>query len=115
DGRVVGQVDAESPGGKQQRRPRRGSEIVSQLGHRYAAAFPEAYKEDFTAADGLTDLHRVQNLTDETSLHVAFYVPRDASSGERRFKIYVSGERMTLSTVRPWLQCMGVEVVEERR
>src|SRR5690606_7022096 len=114
DDQMVEQVDAELSGREQKRRPRRGSEMVSQLGHRYAAAFPEAYKEDFTAADGLTDLHRLQNLTDEKSLHVAFYVPRDASSGERRFKIYVRGERMTLSQVLPVLQSMGVEVVDER-
>ncbi|GDY32341.1 NAD-glutamate dehydrogenase [Gandjariella thermophila] len=93
--------------------PQLGPESASELGQRYATAFPEAYKEDFSAADGLADLRRLQALGDG-GLDIAFYVPADAEPGERRFKLYLSGRRVTLSQVLPVLQRMDVEVVDER-
>ncbi|MBK0868165.1 NAD-glutamate dehydrogenase [Saccharopolyspora sp. HNM0986] len=97
-------------------RPRRvrRSEAASEAAQRYAASFPEAYKEDFGAGEGLLDLRRLESLSDERDLRMSFYTPRDATPGERRFKIYVAGERVTLSRVLPVLQSMGVEVVDER-
>ncbi len=84
---------------------------------RVAAAFPEAYKEDFTAADGLADLHALESLAAEGTaegLDLSLYVPDGAEPGERRFKLYLIGERVTLSAVLPVLARMGVEVVDER-
>jgi glutamate dehydrogenase len=93
--------------------PQLGPESASELGQRYATAFPEAYKEDFSAAEGLGDLRRLQALGDD-DLDICFYVPADAEPGERRFKLYLSGGRVTLSQVLPVLQQMDVEVVDER-
>ncbi|HEX5401582.1 MAG TPA: NAD-glutamate dehydrogenase [Pseudonocardiaceae bacterium] len=90
------------------------SETAAETGQRYAAAFPEAYKEDFTAEEGLVDLRRLQALRGEGSLDTSFYLPSDAEPGERRFKLYLAGSRVTLSQVLPMLQRMGVEVVDER-
>ncbi|MGH3620801.1 MAG: NAD-glutamate dehydrogenase domain-containing protein, partial [Sciscionella sp.] len=90
------------------------TESASEQGQRFAAAFPEAYKEDFSAADGLVDLRRLQRLDGSGGLDMSFYVPADAEPGERRFKLYLAGERVTLSKVLPVLQRMGVEVVDER-
>ena len=42
------------------------------------------------------------------------YEPHAAAAGERRFKIYRRGGAISLSTVLPVLQRMGVEVVDER-
>jgi glutamate dehydrogenase len=39
-----------------------GAESSSERGQRIAAAFPEAYKEDFTAAEGLADFRRIEAL-----------------------------------------------------
>ena len=44
----------------------------------------------------------------------SFYVPEDAEPGERRFKLFVTGDGITLSDVLPMLQRMGVIVVDER-
>ncbi|HVV12499.1 NAD-glutamate dehydrogenase [Amycolatopsis sp.] len=91
-----------------------GEESATELGQRYAGVFDEAYKEDFTATEALADLRRLESLTGEQDLAMSFYVPADAEPGERRFKLYLLGEGVTLSAVLPVLQRMGVEVVDER-
>ncbi|HJQ45505.1 MAG TPA: NAD-glutamate dehydrogenase [Amycolatopsis sp.] len=91
-----------------------GEESATELGQRYAGVFPEAYKEDFTAVEALADLRQLESLTDERDLAMSFYVPADAEPGERRFKLYLLGEGVTLSAVLPVLQRMGVDVVDER-
>ncbi|MER7076724.1 glutamate dehydrogenase (NAD) [Saccharopolyspora kobensis] len=114
DDRMVEEVDAEQSGSSRDGHVARSlSEAMSQLGQHYAASFPEAYKEDFTAAEGLADLRRLESLSGPDDLKMSFYAPRDSSGGQRRFKIYVGG-RVTLSRVLPVLQSMGVEVVDER-
>jgi glutamate dehydrogenase len=91
-----------------------GEESATELGQRYSGVFPEAYKEDFTAVEALADLRRLESLSSEQDLAMSFYVPADAEPGERRFKLYLLGEGVTLSAVLPVLQRMGVEVVDER-
>ncbi|WP_328611933.1 NAD-glutamate dehydrogenase [Amycolatopsis sp. NBC_00345] len=91
-----------------------GEESAVDQGQRFAAVFPEAYKEDFTAAEALADLRRLDTLNDEGDLALSFYLSSDAEPGERRFKLYLRGEGVTLSKVLPVLQVMGVEVVDER-
>ncbi|MCP2200482.1 NAD-glutamate dehydrogenase [Lentzea flava] len=90
-----------------------GAESATEQGQRYAAVFPEAYKEDFPATTGLEDYRRIEALA-EGDLDMVFYVPEDAEPGERRFKLFVTGEGITLSDVLPMLQRMGVIVVDER-
>ncbi|MEV6905592.1 NAD-glutamate dehydrogenase [Amycolatopsis sp. NPDC051071] len=91
-----------------------GEESAGEQGQRFAAVFPEGYKEDFTALEALADLRALEALTDEGDLSMSFYLPADAEPGERRFKLYLRGEGVTLSQVLPVLQRMGVEVVDER-
>jgi glutamate dehydrogenase len=91
-----------------------GEESATDQGQRFAMVFPEGYKEDFTAEEALADLRSLDSLTDEGDLALSFYRPADAEPGERRFKLYLRGEGVTLSKVLPVLQAMGVEVVDER-
>ncbi|MEV6243332.1 NAD-glutamate dehydrogenase [Lentzea sp. NPDC051838] len=90
-----------------------GAESATEQGQRFAAVFPEAYKEDFPASIGLGDFRRIEALA-EGDLDMVFYVPEDAEPGERRFKLFVTGDGITLSDVLPMLQRMGVIVVDER-
>ncbi|RAS64643.1 glutamate dehydrogenase (NAD) [Lentzea atacamensis] len=90
-----------------------GAESATEQGQRFASVFPEAYKEDFPASTGLEDYRRIEALA-EGDLDMVFYVPEDAEPGERRFKLFVTGEGITLSDVLPMLQRMGVIVVDER-
>ncbi|GLW93783.1 NAD-glutamate dehydrogenase [Actinokineospora globicatena] len=113
DDRLVEAVFAEQREQAQSGSPL-GPESATEQGQRYASVFPEAYKEDFTAAEALADLHRLRSLADESDLRMSFYVPQGAAPGERRFKLYLIGEGITLSQVLPVLQNMGVEVVDER-
>ncbi|MEU6646952.1 NAD-glutamate dehydrogenase [Saccharomonospora sp. NPDC046836] len=91
-----------------------GEESATEQGQRFAAVFPESYKEDFTAKTALTDLRLLESLRGPDDLQMSFYLPDGGAAGERRFKLYLLGEGVTLSTVLPLLQQMGVEVVDER-
>jgi glutamate dehydrogenase len=91
-----------------------GEESATEQGQRFTAIFPEGYKEDYSAAEALADLRQLDSLSGAGDLAVSFYVPADAEPGERRFKLYLFGEGVTLSAVLPMLQRMGVEVVDER-
>ena len=91
-----------------------GEEEAAALIKLYGDAFPEAYKEDFSARAGVADLRQLEALAGETSVALNLYEPHTASAGERRFKIYRRGGAISLSTVLPVLQHMGVEVVDER-
>ncbi|HJT03805.1 MAG TPA: NAD-glutamate dehydrogenase [Pseudonocardiaceae bacterium] len=89
-------------------------EAITKLAQHYLVAFPQAYKEDFDAATALRDIDRLQALAPQDGLHVCFELPTSAKPGERRFKLYLAGRRITLSNVLPVLQQMDVEVVDER-
>ncbi|MCU1685820.1 MAG: glutamate dehydrogenase [Amycolatopsis sp.] len=89
-------------------------ESAVELGQRFASVFPEGYREDFRASEALADLRQLDSLSNDGELAMSFYVPVDAEPGERRFKLYLLGEGVTLSKVLPMLQRMGVEVVDER-
>ncbi|MFC4858242.1 NAD-glutamate dehydrogenase [Actinophytocola glycyrrhizae] len=91
-----------------------GAESATEQGLRFASVFPEGYKEDFSATEALTDLRRLEGLRAGGGLDMSFYRPADAKPGERRFKLYLAGEGVTLSQMLPVLQNMGVEVVDER-
>ncbi|MFC4586437.1 NAD-glutamate dehydrogenase [Sphaerisporangium corydalis] len=88
---------------------------ISLLTGRYAAAFPEGYKADFTPRAAVADLRRLEELAERPDeIGMDLYEPPDAAQGERRFKIYRIGSAVSLSEVLPLLSRMGVEVVDER-
>ncbi|MBI1377058.1 MAG: NAD-glutamate dehydrogenase [Frankiales bacterium] len=91
-----------------------GEEEAARLLKFYAEAFPEAYKEDFPARTGVIDVRHLEELRNDGDLGLNLYEPHAAGQGERRFKIYRRGPAISLSTVLPVLQRMGVEVVDER-
>ena len=89
-------------------------EEAGRLRRMYIGAFPEAYKEDFSADTGVADVLVLDDLEHDGALALNLYEPADAQQGERRFKIYRRGSEISLSTVLPVLQSLGVEVVDER-
>ncbi len=80
----------------------------------YGSAFPEAYKEDFPARLAVSDIRRMEALEPGGPLGMNLYEPPGAEAGELRFKIYRLGTEISLSEVLPYLQRMGVEVLDER-
>ncbi|MFJ8972654.1 NAD-glutamate dehydrogenase [Streptomyces anulatus] len=89
----------------------RGAELQRQYGH----SFPEGYKADHSPRAAVADLIHLETLKQgEKDFALSLYEPVGAGPGERRFKIYRTGEQVSLSAVLPALQQLGVEVVDER-
>ena len=92
-----------------------GEGDAAPLLRRYGDAFPEAYKEDFSARRGVVDLQRLEALeSTRGDLDVTLYRPTGSPSDERRFKIFRIGPPLSLSEIMPVLQNLGVEVTDER-
>ncbi|MBF6186221.1 MULTISPECIES: NAD-glutamate dehydrogenase [Nocardia] len=80
---------------------------------RYAGAFPEAYKQDFSPNRALRDIARLERLA-AGAIDQHLYRSPDAEPGSWRFTLYIGGAGISLSQVLPLLQSLGVEVVDER-
>ncbi|MEV4926985.1 NAD-glutamate dehydrogenase [Streptomyces roseoverticillatus] len=94
-----------------------GEERAAELLRRYGQAFPEGYKADHSPRAAVADLGHLEKLTTaggDRDFELSLYEPVGAAPGERRFKIYRTGEPVSLSAVLPVLQRLGVEVVDER-
>jgi glutamate dehydrogenase len=92
-----------------------GEERAAELLRHYGHSFPEGYKADHTPRAAVADLVHLEALKkDEKDFALSLYEPVGAGPGERRFKIYRTGEQVSLSAVLPALQRLGVEVVDER-
>src|SRR4051794_9684436 len=90
-----------------------GEDVGSRLARTFEASFPEAYKEDFSAATGALDLARLEALGD-AGTDLSLFSPLDAARGEARLKVFHRGAPISLSEVLPALSSMGAEVVDER-
>ncbi|HEY9437522.1 MAG TPA: NAD-glutamate dehydrogenase, partial [Streptomyces sp.] len=92
-----------------------GEERAAELLRRYGQAFPEGYKADHLPRAAVADLVHLEALkSGEKDFALSLYEPVGAAQDERRFKIYRTGEQVSLSAVLPALQRLGVEVVDER-
>src|SRR4051812_31776090 len=91
-----------------------GEEEGAAVLRRFGSAFPEAYKEDFTPQATVADIRRLLRLDTPEDLDLLLYKPRGAADGVRRFKIARVGPPLSLATLMPSLQDMGVEVTDER-
>ncbi|MFE9726465.1 NAD-glutamate dehydrogenase [Streptomyces sp. NPDC005794] len=92
-----------------------GEERAAELLRRYGHSFPEGYKADHTPRAAVADLVHLEALKSERrDFALSLYEPVGAAPDERRFKIYRTGEQVSLSAVLPALQRLGVEVVDER-
>ncbi|EPJ35541.1 putative NAD-specific glutamate dehydrogenase [Streptomyces afghaniensis 772] len=93
-----------------------GEEQAAELMRRYAHAFPEGYKADHNPRAAVADLVHLEQLNAEEGKDFALslYEPVGAAPEERRFKIYRTGDAISLSAVLPVLNRLGVEVVDER-
>ena len=82
------------------------------LAHRFAAAFPIAYREDFSAAAAAEDADMLADLSVTSPLAVKLYRPLYAEAGVLRFKIY-NTSKVALSDSLPVLEHMGARVLDE--
>ncbi|WGW10678.1 NAD-glutamate dehydrogenase [Saxibacter everestensis] len=89
-----------------------GSEAEAQIAARWAHAFPEAYKEDFSPSQALEDIKHLEAAEHHDQLQMRLYTPA-GDSCRQRFAFY-RAESLSLTTVLPFLANLGVEVVDER-
>jgi glutamate dehydrogenase len=78
----------------------------------YVAGVPEGYKDDIDPVQALADLRVVRDLGEEPELQLS--IEPGGHEIELRFRLFLLGEGVTLSTVVPVLQSLGVEVLDER-
>ncbi|MFD8480865.1 NAD-glutamate dehydrogenase [Kitasatospora sp. NPDC059673] len=90
-----------------------GEEKAAELGHKYATAFPDGYRADYSPRTAVADLRQIESLTGEGDFRLNLYQPVGAGDDERRFKIYRVGGPISLTEVLPVLQRLGVEVLDE--
>ncbi len=90
-----------------------GEERAAELSRKYANAFPDGYRADFTARTAVSDLKQIESLAGEGDFRLNLYQPVGAGDDERRFKIYRVGGPISLTEVLPVLQRLGVEVLDE--
>ncbi len=86
----------------------------SGLAHRYAQAFPAAYREDFTARNAVPDVELVEQALAGDAPAISLYRPLEAAAGTLRFKLAHRGGPVPLSDALPMLERMGLRVIEER-
>ena len=77
-----------------------GEDVGSRLARTFEASFPEAYKEDFSAATGALDLGRLERLG-EAGTDLSLFSPLDAARGEARLKVFRRGAPISLSRGAP--------------
>jgi glutamate dehydrogenase len=91
-----------------------GKERAGPLFERYGEAFPGAYREDFSAAQAVSDVLRIERLEPDGDLGMSLYVPLEPTHDHLAFKLVRSGRPILLSDVLPLLENMGVRVSDER-
>ncbi len=82
------------------------------LAHRFANAYPGAYRDDFLGPVAAEDTGILAGLSAHAPLAVKLYRPLDAQAGLLRFKLY-SMSKVALSDSLPVLERMGARVLDE--
>src|SRR5689334_19262921 len=94
-----------------------GEEPAKELFQRYAAAFPDSYKDGHTPYDAVQDIAKLELLEESGQLEMHLYRKRhlnrdgnaEPDDADVRFKVYRFGEPMMLSAVLPVLHSLGVK------
>jgi glutamate dehydrogenase len=78
------------------------------------SAFPDAYRDSYQPSIAIVDLDRIQQLSESRPLLTALVHQVEAPPSDWRFKIYAHGSPLALSSVLPYLENLGVEVIDEQ-
>jgi glutamate dehydrogenase len=90
-----------------------GEEHGGQLYKRYESAFPPAYRADWVARSAVSDIAKLEGLSETDGLMMSLYRPLEAEAGTLRCKLF-SNAGVLLSDVLPTFENMGAKVVDER-
>ncbi len=81
---------------------------------RIAAAFPESYRNGFSAETALVDAERMAVLSSENTIAIDFHRHEDQADNQAALKIYHYGTPVPLTERVPLLENMGFRVISER-
>lgn len=97
--------------------------IVANLGEskglpfskQYKNAFPSSYKSDVMPGIAVSDIERLENLSDDNKLGMLFYRPQEEGMNSKvvHLKLYHRDEPIHLSDVMPMLENLGLRVIGE--
>ncbi|WP_018155377.1 NAD-glutamate dehydrogenase [Demetria terragena] len=90
-----------------------GSIAAARVASLYSRAFPESYKEDFSARQAVADLRRLEALEGPLDTEFTLYREPGADPHVRRFKLFRRSPVM-LTSVMPIFTDLGVGVTDER-
>lgn len=90
----------------------KGEERGSRLVRRYGNAFPNFYKERYSATAAVYDIDRIEEALGGT-LALNLYRPLEAAENEVRFKVYRADKPVLLSDILPMMENMGFRVSGE--
>ena len=91
-----------------------GEEPGLELYHRYADAFPAAYRADWDARVAVADIVRAEEIAGAGGLGMVPYRPPDVPEGMLRCKLFSSAVPILLSDVLPIFEHMGARIIDER-
>ena len=91
-----------------------GEEAGNDLSRRYRAAFPAAYREDYTARHAVHDIARIEAALQSGTIELHLAQAGDLADDLLVFKLYHPAVSVTLSQILPMLENMGVTVLDDR-
>jgi glutamate dehydrogenase len=91
-----------------------GEEQGTELFRRYRDAFSPGYRAGFIPRTAVSDILRMETLKSEDDLGMSLYHPIEEPEDFLGFKLFRLGDQVSLSSILPLLEDMGVEVVDER-
>ncbi|MEO1202924.1 MAG: NAD-glutamate dehydrogenase, partial [Pseudomonadota bacterium] len=82
---------------------------------RYGQIFPAGYQEDTSPRDACSDISRIHSMRESGAERtVNLYAPAGSEPGHMHFIVYSVGKPLSLSSVMPVLENMGVDVYTEK-
>src|SRR5918997_1146688 len=91
-----------------------GEERGTELFRKYRDAFSPGYRAGFIPRTAVSDIQRMETLESDDDLGMSLYHPIEEPEDFLGFKLFRRGEQVSLSSILPLLEDMGVEVVDER-
>jgi glutamate dehydrogenase len=114
EGRLVHAARAWTDDLREALRAQHGEEATNRLLRAYGEAFPSAYREHADANVALSDIDRLEALSDLAPLGLNLYRPIGADDTRAGLKLYHRGGAIALSDILPVLEAHGLRVLDER-
>ncbi len=87
--------------------------LVGEILARYADAFPPGYRDQYDAAEALSDLAVIERFRGDEPLRIRAYRREEDEKTQFRFKLYRPERAVPLAEVLPILESMGLKAITE--